>query len=86
MIRTENCIPSIAFSSFPARATHPRDQEHRNRTSRHKVTAVQSYEILEKIKRKKHEFGLLGLYIFDDFHGFDKNHRNPSDYGFEEFE
>ena len=49
----------MAFSSFPARATHPRYQEHRNRSSRLKVTAVQSNENFEQIE--KHGFGLLGL-------------------------
>ena len=59
MVRTENFIPSIAFSSFPARATHPRDQEHQNRSSRHKVTAAQSYEIFEQIKRKNMNLDFL---------------------------
>jgi len=48
VVRTQKFRPSIAFSGFPARATHPGYQEHRNRSSRHKVTAVQSYEIFEK--------------------------------------
>ena len=57
MVRTKIFLHLIAFSSFPARATHPRYQEHRNRSSRHKVTAVQSYENFGG----KHGFGLLGL-------------------------
>ena len=43
----------MPFSNDSARAGHPRYQEHRDRFSRHEVTAVQSWTHFGKIRKSE---------------------------------